>query len=153
MYDSTTAADIPSSAVAVAGYIDGAYKWSDEDWARFPVAKKVRIACFPTTNDGDVLDCEPGDAKPEQCAGWIRMRQAAGLTVPTIYCMPSEVAAVKAACAGLTYDLWVADPAPAGIKPGTPHLYPGSMATQYAWPAYNSGGHWDLSLCKPEWPR
>jgi hypothetical protein len=153
MYDSTTASDIPSTALAVAGYIDGAFKWSDADWARFPNARKVRIACFPTTNDGVVLDCETGDASPEQCPGWIQMRQADGVAVPTIYTMPSRVAAVQAACAGLTYDLWVADPAPDGMTPGTPHFYPGTLATQYAWPSYGSGGHYDLSLCRPEWPR
>lgn len=151
MHDSTTASDIPADAVAVGGYIDGAFKWSDEDWARFPGAIKRRIAVFPGTNDGDILDCERGDATPGQCPGWIRMRQASGLAVPVIYTMPSNEAAVRAACEGLTYELWVADPAPRGMAPGTPHFYPGSIATQYAWPEYGSGGHFDLSLCSGDW--
>jgi hypothetical protein len=143
MYDSTTASAIPANAEIVAGYVDGRYAWSQADWNRFPNAQKVRIAVFPWTNDGEVLDCEPGDATPAECAAWIKMRQASGVQVPTIYCSASDLPAVRAACEGLTYDVWLADPT------GVPHN--SHAATQYAWT--NTGGHYDLSLCADYWPR
>jgi len=141
MYDSTNAAKIPTNAEVVAGYVDGEYAWTNADWERFPNAVKVRIAVFPWTNDGEVLDCENGDATPDQCPGWIRLRQSGGVAVPTIYCNLSSLAAVKAACQGLTYNLWIADPT------GAPHLVAGSVATQYQW---TSG--YDLSLLSEGWP-
>lgn len=146
MHDSVTARDIPSDAEMVAGYIDGKYAWSAADWARFPHAAKVRIAVRASTNDGDVLDVEPGDATPAQAAGWIRMRQAAGYFRPTIYTLFSWVDQVHVACKGLDYDLWVAH------YTGKPHNEAGAVATQYADPA-TSGGHFDLSLVVDDgWP-
>lgn len=147
MYDSTNAFDIPASASIVAGYVDGKYAWSAADWARFDGAIKVRIAVFASTNDGDVLDVEQGDATPQQAPGWIMMRQAAGLAVPTIYCAASMVGLIRSLCDGLTYDLWTAD------YNGVPHITGTAQATQYADPNYGSGGHYDLTLCTPEWPR
>jgi hypothetical protein len=140
MYDSAYPAQIPGQPEMVAGYVDGKYVWTQADWDRFPNAVKVRIAVFPWTNDGDVLDCEKYDATPEECPAWIRMRQAAGLAVPTIYCGASAVPAVKAACAGLTYSLWIAD------WTGTPHLPDGAAACQYA-----ARGTYDLSLVADWW--
>lgn len=141
MYDSTNAANIPTNAGVVAGYVDGKYAWTQADWDRFPNAVKVRIAVFATTNDGDVLDCENGDATPTKCPGWITMRQAAGVPVPTIYCNLSTMPVVQAACQGLTYNLWIAD------WTGKSHLVQGSVATQYA-----ADGTYDLSLLSEGWP-
>jgi hypothetical protein len=146
MYDSITAADIPANAEMVAGYVDGLYRWSDSDWARFPRAVKIRIAVFASTNDGHVLDVEPGNATPAQARGWILMRQAAGLTRPTIYCSRSDRAAVESACAGLAYDLWIA-----AYDLIIPTLLPGTVATQYVDPTYGSGGHYDKSLVRDDW--
>src|SRR5947209_2784972 len=145
MYDSVTAADIPSDAKVVAGYINGRYAWSEADWARFPSAQQVRITITAATNDGDVLDVEQGDATPDEAPGWIRARQAAGLAVPTIYCSRSVLPTVRAVCDGLRYDVWTAD------YTGVPHLGDGSAATQYADPAFGSGGHYDVSLCADWW--
>lgn len=146
MYDSTAAADIPASAEMVAGYIDGLYRWTDADWARFSHAVRIRIAVKASTNDGDVLDVEPGDAGPADAPGWIRRRQAAGYARPTIYCMASAVAEVRRACAGLDFDLWVAH------YTGVAHAEPGAAATQYANPTY-TGAHYDLSLVTDDgWP-
>lgn len=145
MYDSVTWQAIPADAEVVAGYIDGAYAWPQEAWDSFPDAMHVAIAVFPSTNSGDVLDCETGDATPEQCPDWIKMRKMAGIAVPTIYCNASTMPAVQQACQGLTYNLWIAD------WTGVPHLYPGSVATQYADPPL-SGGNYDVSLCVPFWP-
>lgn len=86
MYDAVTASNIPRTAGMVAGYIDKIKlePWSAADWARFPNAVKVTIVKKASTNDGDVLDVEPGDATPAEAPGWVRMRRAAGAD-PTIY--------------------------------------------------------------------
>jgi hypothetical protein len=70
----------------VAGYIDKIKlePWSAADWARFPNAVKVTIVKKASTNDGDVLDVEPGDATAGEAPGWVRMRRAAGAD-PTVY--------------------------------------------------------------------
>ena len=144
MFDSTVAGDIPADAAIVAGYRDGKYAWSEADWARFPNAIKVGIVVFASTNDGDLLDCEKGNATPEECPGWITMRQAAGLAVPTIYCNYSNLQQIRTACQGLTYDLGIADPT------NVPHLPDGFAFCQYDW---GTQGHFDTSLCADWWPR
>ncbi|MGH8359060.1 MAG: hypothetical protein ACRESF_16345 [Pseudomonas sp.] len=146
MYDSVTWQAIPADAEVVAGYIDGLYRWPDEAWARFPKARQVRIAVFASTNAGDVLDVETGDATPAQSRDWVVKRLAAGI-IPTIYCDLSNIDAVRAACSGLTFDWWAAH------YTGVPHLEPGSVATQWADPAAGSGSDYDISLCAPGWPR
>lgn len=60
MYDSTSAADIPTGVEMVAGYVDGSPPWSAYDWSIHASSVKVRIACFASTNDGHVLDVESG---------------------------------------------------------------------------------------------
>lgn len=148
LYDSTAAQDIPANAQIVAGYIDGLYKWSANDWARFPNAQKIGIAVFASTNDGLVLDCEAGDATPSQCPAWVQARRAAGVTNATVYCSKSVVPSVLAAfaTAGVAAPLiWDAD------WTGAAHLNPGSVATQYANPPA-SGGHYDVSLTNGVWP-
>lgn len=142
LYDSVSSSAICENAALVAGYVDGRYAWSDDDWARHPSARQVRIAVFPWTNDGDVLDCERGDAEPAECPAWIVMRQAAGLEVPTIYCNLASMPDVRAYCQGLIYDLWVAD------WTYEPHIPEGSVACQYA-----ARGTYDVTLCSDNWPR
>ena len=142
LYDSVNAAAICENAALIAGYVDGMYEWSEDDWNRHPSARAVRIAVFPTTNDGDVLDCESGNAAPNECPGWIAMRQAAGLEVPTIYCNLWSMPAVQAYCEGLTYDLWVAD------WTGEPHIPEGAVACQFV-----TKWSYDVTLCSDTWPR
>lgn len=147
MYDSTNPADIPTTAPIVAGYIDGLYKWSPADWARFPNAKHVTIAVSPDTNDGMVLDVENGDATPDQAPGWCSLRRFAGVK-PTIYCSASSIDAVVKSFEEQSVPqpmFWVAD------WTGHPHLYPGSVATQYANPPA-SGGNYDSSMTNDVWP-
>jgi hypothetical protein len=142
MYDSIISDNIPENVAIVAGYVDGKFMWTDDEWARHPSARQVRIAVFASTNDGDVLDVEQYDASPADCPAWIAMRQAGGVTVPTIYCALSVMCAVQAACAGLVYDLWIAD------WTGAQHMPDGADACQYA-----ALGTYDLSLCSDAWPR
>lgn len=148
MYDAVTPSNIPADAQMVAGYVDGRYAWSAADWARFPGAVRVRIAVFPWTNDGHVLDVERGDATPAQAPGWVQRRRAAGVD-PTVYCGLASAgyswADVRAAfqAQGVPEPhYWIA--AYPGIGAA---LYPGSVAHQYANP-----GPYDLSVVADYWP-
>jgi hypothetical protein len=153
MYDSIYANQIPLDAPVVAGYVDGRYKWSDADWARFPNAVKVRIAVFATTNDGHVLDVERGDATAQESAYWTQMRRASGLLTPAIYCgdgvdgyKRSEVLAAHAALGIAAPLIWLAS-----WTWGTPVLPWNCIALQYAsYLMLNTG--YDLSLCADHWP-
>lgn len=146
-FDSTTASDIPSDAQVVKGYVDGAFRWSDQDWARFPGAAWVRIAVSASTNDGSELDVESGDATPDQAPGWATMRRRSG-QAPTIYCNRSTWPQVVAAFAAQrvappNYDIadWT----------GVGHLLAGSIGTQWA----NDemvGHHYDVGWCADFWP-
>lgn len=148
MFDSTSPYDIPTTALAVAGYVNGAFAWPADSWNRFPHAILLRkISVRADINDGDTLDIETGAAQPDQAPGWVQMRRAAGITDPWIYCATSTWPAIAAAMtsAGQVAGYWIADPRPAGKLPGLPHSIDGAIACQYAWPP-ESGGHYDLSL-------
>lgn len=145
-YDSTVAADIPTDAPAVAGYVDGRFAWLPTDWDRFPNRPHLSIAVLPTTNDGDVLDVEAGNATADQAPAWVAMRRAAGLARPVIYTSASNADAVRFAltAAGQHADLWLAD---WGIaEPQENDLATDVVGIQWADPATGSGGHWDLSV-------
>jgi len=143
-YDAVTPSNIPANAQGVCGYIDGRYAWHANDWARFPNAVKVRIAVFSSTNDGHVLDIEPGCSTPASAPGWVQRRRAAGVD-PSVYCNTSTLPTVQAAfrAAGVPEPhYWIAS------YPGIgPHLYPGSVAHQYADP-----GPYDISVVADYWP-
>lgn len=150
LYDGIAAdvGHIPANAQMVAGYVDGLYAWSAADWARFPHAVKIRIAVFASTNDGHVLDCEPGNqGDPSQAVDWVLMRRAAGAD-PTVYCgrntwWPTIRADFQARGVPEPH-YWVADysvdrnalvaPAPA-------------LALQY-----EDAGFYDLSIAPDYWP-
>lgn len=147
MYDSTTATDIPASAAAVAGYVDGLYKWSDADWQRFPHALKVRIAVFETTNDGVVLDVENGNATPAQSVDWVVMRRKVGVD-PTVYTALSNWQNVRNAFHARNVrepHYWIADWNNKAIIPA------GAIACQYA-DSVITGSHFDLSIIADYWP-
>lgn len=150
MYDSVTAADIPTTATMVAGYVDGVPRWSPADWARFPGAIKVRIALDPATDDGHVLDIERGAANPDQAPGWVRRRRAAGVT-PTVYCSLALWPAVRQQFAVQYVDeplYWIA-----AYPGGGPLNVPdGAVAHQFAGENTGSGGHYDLSAVRDYWP-
>jgi len=143
-YDAIHPANIPTNAQGVAGYVDGRYAWSATDWARFPHSVKARIAVFSATNDGHVLDVEPGCSTPANAPGWVVRRRAAGVD-PTVYCSLSQWPVVRAAFVAAKVaqpHWWVA------AYPGNgPNLYPGSIAHQYANP-----GPVDISVVADYWP-
>lgn len=137
----------------VAGYVNGSYAWSQQDWDLFPHATRVEITVTASANAGDVLDVETGDAKPGQGAGWIAMRKAAGYYQPTIYCSRSVIPAVRAGTGkyvlGKDYDIWVAD------YTGSPHevTAPGSPSATCAATQYESTGSYDASMVYDSgWP-
>jgi len=147
MYDSITAADIPTDCDLVAGYIDGGYKWPESWWTRFPGKVKVRVAVLASTNDGHVLDVETGDATPDQAPDWVARRRRAGAD-PTIYCNLSNMGAIMDAfnAAGVARPhLWLAH------YDGDATLPAGYVAKQYA-DAAMTGGHYDASVVADFWP-
>jgi hypothetical protein len=146
MYDSTTATDIPIDAAAVAGYVNGEFTWSAEDWARFLAASKLGID-VTNAGAGGCLDIEQGDATIEDAPGWVNNRHANKIERPWLYVNRDNWAAlvnlIEAAGLVGTVGYWVAD------WTGEPHsleLGDGTKAdaVQYANPA-TSGGHFDLS--------
>jgi hypothetical protein len=134
------------NAALVAGYLNGSYAWSQGQWNLFPDANHVTISVTAGANEGDVLDVESGDATPDQAAGWIAMRKAAGLYRPTIYCSRSVIPAVRVGTGSYIldkdYDIWVAD------YTGVAHQVTGCAATQY-----ESTANYDVSIVyDTAWP-
>jgi hypothetical protein len=141
MYDAVTPGNIPTSAQVVAGYIDGDYAWSSEDWNKFPNAEKVLITVTGSLI-GNVADVENGDMTPEQAPEWIRAKQSAGRRGVTIYCNRATLGSVWQACRGHCYYIWVAD------WSGSPHAIGGTVATQYS----NVNNAYDMSrVYSQEW--
>lgn len=147
MYDAVNAANIPPGAVMVAGYIDRIklLPWSAADWARFPAAVHVTIVKKASTNDGHVLDVEPGDATPAEAPGWVLMRRVAGAD-PTVYCSWSAWPSVRAAfrAAGVAEPhYWIAR------YDGDPTIPAGAVAKQYRG---NVAPGYDVSSVADYWP-
>jgi len=158
MYDgintdaATIAREFPDAA-KVAYYIDGLYAWSQADVDLFPHAGHVTIAVRASTNAGDVLDVENGDASPDEAEAWIAMRKEAGLFRPTIYCSRSVVPAVRSGTGkyilGRDYDIWVADYDGVLASPAVPGLPPGTFAAKQ----YRDAADFDVSdVYDAEWP-
>lgn len=156
LHDSVTARDIPREVAMVAGYVDGRYAWTNDDWNRFPSAVKVRIAVFPSTNDGHVLDVEPGNAMPgdTRIRDWVNRRRAAGVE-PTIYTMRSlwDDLIRNFNSWGIAHpQWWIAQ------WDSRATLIDGAVAKQYkhgdlsAGQEHYSGGHYDLNVVADYWP-
>ena len=110
MYDAVDWQRIPADAKMVAGYVDGAYAWPAEAWARFPEAAHVRISVIPPGDPkgAGVLDVEPGAASVDDAPPFIRARLHDNKRA-VIYAPRSLVADIRQACGDLEYGLWVAD--------------------------------------------
>lgn len=146
MYDGIDASRLPTNAQLVGGYVDGNYRWSDADWARFGASTvKVRIAVFSTTNDGIILDVEPGNATPAQSVDWVIMRRDAGVD-PTVYMNTSTWDIVRSAfqARGVAEPhYWVAQYDNIATVPS------GAVGKQY----FNSDSlGYDLSVVADYWP-
>lgn len=144
MFDSVNASAIPADASLVAGYIDGLYRWTPNDWARFPNARYVRIATSAATNAGEVLDVETGDATPDQAVTWTVARRRSGAD-PTVYVDSSRWLEASVAFARdhvTAPHWWVAAHPGAGRT-----IPPGAVAHQFA-----DLGRYDLSVVADYWP-
>jgi hypothetical protein len=142
MYDSVTPSAIPAGKPA-ATYADGPY-------AATPASVAGHHVTWIDTNGTDpagatVLDVEPGDATPAAAATWAHQRlNTHPHATAVIYTMRSEWTAAQTSIATLPHwqqhhiRWWIADPT------GTPHLVPGSNATQWYW-----GTHYDISTVNP----
>lgn len=143
MYDSVSAYRIPPDALIVAGYVDGDYAWTEEEWALFPDIPHVRLAVFSDTDDGNCADVESRDQTPTSVVGWVQRRRAAGVD-PSVYCGFSNWAEVRQAFndAGEPEPhYWVA-----GWN-GQQSIPDGAVAHQYT-----DGGDYDSSVVADFWP-
>lgn len=97
MVDGVTSSSLPAGYDLYAGYVDGRYAWSAADWARWASKRLVRIAVSTSTNDGHVLDVEPGnDMTPSHWVAWVQMRRRSGAQ-PGIYMNASTWPSVQQA--------------------------------------------------------
>lgn len=150
MRDSIHPSNIGIGDWMVAGYVDGTYAWAPSEWDLFPNQAKVRIAVFPWTNDGHVLDCENGDATPAQCPGWVTMRRRSGLATPTVYCSYYAWPSVRKAFAdaGVMEPQWWISGYPSPVAPdGSPVIPEGAVAHQWI-----DRGPYDESIVADYWP-
>jgi hypothetical protein len=142
VYDSVTPETIPGDPV-VATYADGPNPDSPSQVAGFSRVLWIDIdASDPNAN---ALDIEPGCASPSQAAGWVYSRLTAHPhAVAILYTMLSDWSEVQADVSSLPAWMrshirwWIADPT------GTPHIVPGSQATQWYW-----GPNYDISTALP----
>lgn len=113
MYDSVNLADIPSSAGAVAGYVNG--KWATYPLlaAKFPKALRLSIS-VNAEGDAECLDVEPLDATNAQAPEWFRRQKTLRPThKPKLYTSLSNVMALVGVmtAAGIhpdEYQIWSA---------------------------------------------
>jgi hypothetical protein len=142
LLDSDRAADIPVTAVAVGGYVDGVHPWSSADWDRFPDAVvRLRIARSPLTLFADCLDSENGLATVGQTVTWASLHHA-DFGWAGVYCnvlrWPVLVNAFTLARVPQPW-YWVAH---WGVAPVIPE---GAVGLQFQ-DSSRSGGHFDRSV-------
>jgi hypothetical protein len=112
-------------------------------------SKVLWIDTLGTDPGAQVIDVEPGCASPSQVPGWVtsRLNSHPG-QVAIVYTTLSEWSQVQADVASLSSSMrsrirwWIADPT------GTPHIVPGSQATQWYW-----GSSYDTSMAEPNFER
>ena len=163
MYDDITVSLIPANAPAVAGYVDGRWATWNTVYKKFPKAKKLSIAVFPT-DYADCLDVEPGDATIAQAAAWVKRQNLTWATRPhdasrpVLYTSASWGNALNDACAkaglrlGVDYLWWSAHYNPAlGEHFCSPKCYPGLRYTAHAtqFTDHANGKSLDESVCLP----
>lgn len=145
MYDAASVGNIPSDAEMVGYYVDGRYRASGSDLARFTRAVKVGIAVFPTTNAGIVFDGPPDNATWPGVVDWVVMRRRAGVD-PSVYTDADQWATGVAEFRnrGVAQPhWWIAK------WNGVRELIPGAVAHQFQG---NQTGGYDLSVVADYWP-
>lgn len=89
-YDSVDVTTVPADVQFLMGYNSGAWPTYEPLKQRFPKARVLSIA-VQADIDGDILDAEPGDATPDQVAGWVERQLARGARRPVVYTSVSQV--------------------------------------------------------------
>ena len=123
MYDAVNASAIPANARYVAGYVDGPVsQWSSTDWDRFQNARLLTITVTGATANADVIDVENGDATVQTAINWITRypNRIIYINKSTFEANQTALSAIADKCR-----FWIAD------WTNIPHLYPGSIATQW----------------------
>ena len=151
MRDSTNLKDIPIHGTdLVAGYVNGSYIASEEEFARFSGIPHVHIDVLgKAADEAGVLDFEKGNPETaEKCAEWAAERNKLHPGYPAvIYCDRSHLTplfnAMNAAGLRIVHDfrLWIA------TLDGTKTVpdMTGVTAVQFAG-ANMTGGHYDESI-------
>lgn len=132
-YDAVEVAALPPGGGFYLAYLDGAWPTYAAVKARFPTSNIVTVTVTGNLA-ADIVDVESGDVTPQDAAAWLRAGKGKG-----VYSDTSTKPALDVACAGLSWWWFAADPT------GVPHIVPGSLATQYAWPGHGSPGNYDIS--------
>lgn len=168
MFDCIGGADVKNPQIAraqlgncilAAGYVDGRYAWTPDQWNLFPQVNRVTISVIPGSPEAlraQVADSERGAYSAQQAAAWAQHKHDVG-EWPTIYVSRSGITGIREATGALIlgrdYDIWCADWTGAPhevISPG-PGITALCAATQYA---ANVHGTWDLSArYDSSWPR
>lgn len=154
MYDSIDVHQIPADAQAVAGYVGGKWPTYHALEMKFPKAHRLSIAVF-ASEDADCLDVEPGDARIDQAAMWVKRQLARGVYRPVVYTSVSQAAGLlkalsQAGVARSEVRLWTAHytfrPHRCSSKCGF-GMWTTADATQ--WSDHALGRNLDASLCSP----
>jgi peptidoglycan hydrolase-like protein with peptidoglycan-binding domain len=93
MYDATTVANIPKTAVIVAGYVGGLYPTYITLQKQFPKATLLSIA-VNSSEDAQCLDVEKGDAIIADIPAWYKRQLANKVSRPVIYASVGNMADV-----------------------------------------------------------
>lgn len=142
VYDAVDVTALPADTEYALGYIDGRLTTGHAARvrARFPHAKIITVTTTGTSA-AMLCDCETGNATARIAAQGV----AAGL-YGAVYCNEQNRQAIDQALHPTHWDWWAVD------WTGTPHIVPGSVATQYASSAYDTSlvdDAWITSLFPP----
>lgn len=124
VYDSTTPSALPSDTTD-AVYANGSFFARPSE---VPSHSRLWITVNTSDPNANVLDVEPGDATPAQAGQWVVAHDKVSSQPAVVYQSLGNWSAVKAEVPrGYPVQYWIADPT------GSPHLVPGSSATQWYW--------------------
>lgn len=96
MYDSIDVTQIPRSAEAVAGYVNGKWKTFPELVAQWPDQTHKLSIAVASWADADCLDVERGDATNDVAPAWVKRQIARGVKRPALYSSVSNWPALEA---------------------------------------------------------
>jgi hypothetical protein len=139
-YDAVDVAAMPAGGAFYLGYIDGGYVTYPAVKARFPSAQVLTVTTSGR-NKARICDVESGDATPAIFAQGVR-----GGLYRTAYSDMSTYDALVAACGGLSWDWFAADPT------GTEHIPAKAVACQWAWGQLGQvPGNYDADVAYTSW--